>query len=192
MFATDAPASPPAALSEAALVAAVSSLRLRGFAVIDGFLGHELNGQVAEACLQTTDLRTSPSEDKIKRKIAFVGGGGLCDAEVGKDAWRRHWLAADVLRQRLANHNVAAAKSSAATGLTLSRYEAGAALMRHFDSPKEKQGEFLTFLHFPLSTHGGALRLWPNDGTEPMDLACDADRMLVFDSCLDHQVLELL
>lgn len=69
----------------------------------------------------------------------------------------------------------------------------GARYVKHRDAWPPRPGRKLTLVYYANEAwepaHGGQLRIWPEDGSEPVDVAPVGDRLVGFCAWLEHEVL---
>ena len=202
-------ASPGAAIEDGAAAfddaTIVERLCSRQFAVIDGFLGPvaaaavrggivtmERDGLLRVGKLQHGLTQTSDQTSRSDR-IAFLPKDGQGCSE----ALRCYVEQIDLIRERLSDHeNLVELVDGSLDGcnfMAASYPGGGARYVKHRDALPYKAGRKLTVIYY-LNPHwqpadGGELQIWPPDGGPPVVVAPRADRLVLFVSSLEHEVL---
>ena len=202
--------SPGAAIQRGAAAfdaAAVASLLCsRQFVVLDGFLGAvalsavrdgivamERGGKLREGKIQHGLTQNSDQTARSDR-ICFLAK----DGEGSGEALRCYAQQIDRIRARLSSHaplvELVGGELDGCNYMVASYPGGGARYVKHRDALPYKAGRKLTVIYYLNEgwrpEHGGELRIWPEQGDpQPVTLAPRADRLLVFISSLEHEVL---
>ena len=201
--------SPGAAIQRGAAAfdaAAVASLLCsRQFVVLDGFLGAvalsavrdgivamERGGKLREGKIQHGLTQNSDHTARSDR-ICFLAK----DGEGSGEALRCYAQQIDRIRARLSSHaplvELVGGELDGCNYMAASYPGGGARYVKHRDALPYKAGRKLTVIYYLnpgwQPAHGGELRIWPPDGSEPVVVAPRADRLVLFVSSLEHEVL---
>ena len=201
--------SPGAAIQRGAAAldaAAVASLLCsRQFVVLDGFLGAvalsavrdgivamERGGKLREGKIQHGLTQNSDQTARSDR-ICFLAK----DGEGSGEALRCYAQQIDRIRARLSSHaplvELVGGELDGCNYMAASYPGGGARYVKHRDALPYKAGRKLTVIYYLnpgwQPAHGGELRIWPPDGSEPVVVAPRADRLVLFVSSLEHEVL---
>ena len=201
--------SPSAAIEDGAAAfdddAIAKRLCGRQFAVIDSFLGPvaaaavrggivamEQDGLLRVGKLQHGITQTSDQTSRSDR-IAFLPNEG----EGCSEALRCYVEQIDRIREKLSEHpslvELVGGELDGCNFMAASYPGAGARYVKHRDALPYKAGRKLTVIYY-LNPHwqpadGGELQIWTPDGGLPVRVVPRADRLVLFVSSLEHEVL---
>jgi len=178
-----------------------------GYAVIDGAYGQAVAtqihasiatlhaqrrlraGRLQHGAKQTSD--TSVRSDKITFITPAMGKAQGVSPTLGA-----YMQQADELRARLGTARMRSLVRGPLEGCTFmcAVYPgAGARYVKHRDALPYSAGRKLTIIYYVNQEwrpeHGGCLRIWPTAERPPLDVAPRSDRLVIFVSSLEHEVM---